>query len=338
MKNNIYLVLPKSFLKNEIFNLNSPHNRDNCLYPYYLLKKNLFKKGFILNTYDYFNKNKKENYSLLFLDFPSNMNYFLKNHNNINKYLIIYESPIKNPENQILDNHKYFKKIFTWDSRFIDNKKYFKLNYSLKLPKKISQTNFNNKKLCCAIFGHKKQTHKLELYSERIKTIKWFEKNHLKDFDLYGSGWNRYYFKDKLFHLNRLKFLTKIIKPDFPSWRGSIQNKIEVYPNYKFAICYENAKYLDYITEKIFDCFFSRCVPIYLGAPNIEKIVPSNTFIDKRNFKTENDLYNFINCMSELEYNKYIVNIETFLKSKNIYPFLAEYFAETLTKEIINKK
>src|SRR3989339_331199 len=333
----IFFICSKSFLKNELFNLKSSHNRDNCLYPYYLLKQYLSIKGISLNTYDYFNKNINEPYSLIFFDFPKNIDYYLKNYPNSDKFLFIYESPIKNPANQIIENHKYFKKIFTWNSIIVDNKKYFKLNYAMQIPTNTPCVNFKNKKLCAAIFGHKLQSHKLELYSERINAIKWFQNNHLEDFDLYGEGWNKYYFKNKLFHLNRFQFLTKLLKPNFPFYKGPVKSKIETYKNYKFALCFENAKFPNYVTEKIFDCFFARCVPIYLGAPNITTFIPQNTFIDKRQFKTYDELYNFLTNINEETYNKYLENIKNFIKSDKIIPFSAEYFASTIMNEIIKK-
>jgi hypothetical protein len=55
---------------------------------------------------------------------------------------------------------------------------------------------------------------------------------------------------------------------------------------YKFSICYENARDTPgYITEKIFDCFFAGCVPIYWGANNITDHIPKECFIDKRDFE-----------------------------------------------------
>ena len=207
----------------------------------------------------------------------------------------------------------------------------------MQIPTNTPCVNFKNKKLCTAIFGHKLQSHKLELYSERINAIKWFQNNHLEDFDLYGEGWNKYYFKNKLFHLNRFQFLTKLLKPNFPFYKGPVKSKIETYKNYKFALCFENAKFPNYVTEKIFDCFFARCVPIYLGAPNITTFIPQNTFIDKRQFKTYDELYNFLTNINEETYNKYLENIKNFIKSDKIIPFSAEYFASTIMNEIIKK-
>lgn len=332
----IYLVCQnKISYQNRIFQLNNPENRDNCLYPYFLLKQEFLKNGADLNTYDYLDKNAKIDYSLLFLDFPKNINYFLENHKNTDKFLIAYESPIKIPQNQDIKNSSYFKKIFTWNDNLADNKKYFKLNYAQKIIKNIDVGLENKNKLCCAIFGNKLQTHPLELYSERIKAIKWFEKNHLNDFDLYGECWDRHYFKDKLFYLNRLKPLTKMLKPNYPSYKGKTASKKETYKKYKFAVCYENAKFNSYITEKIFDCFFGSCLPIYLGAPNIAKHIPENTFIDKNDFKTYQELYSFIKNMPDKQYLEYLQNIKQFLNSDKVYPFSAECFAITIAKKTL---
>lgn len=335
---NIYIVCSKSFYKNKLFDLNGPYNRDDCLYPYYALKQKFNEKGIDLNTYDYFSKQSCERYSLIFFDFPKKISYFLKNHKNADKFLIIWESPIKAPANWEVKNHKHFKKIFTWDGKMADNKKYFKLLYSLKIPSRINIETENRKKLCTAIFGHKLQSHRQELYTERIKAIRWFEKNHPEDFEFYGAGWDKYYFKDKLFYLNRIKFLSRIIKPPFyPSYRGNAPAKKDVYKNYKFAICYENAKnFQAYITDKIFDCFFSGCIPIYWGASDITDYVPENTFIDKRKFKNYEELYDFIKNMPDEKYFNYLKAIKEFVESDKIYPFSAECFTDTLVKEILN--
>ena len=78
-------------------------------------------------------------------------------------------------------------------------------------------------------------------------------------------------------------------------------------------------------------------MPIYLGAPNITTFIPQNTFIDKRQFKTYDELYNFLTNINEETYNKYLENIKNFIKSDKIIPFSAEYFASTIMNEIIKK-
>ncbi|MSU54324.1 MAG: hypothetical protein EXS48_00590 [Candidatus Staskawiczbacteria bacterium] len=332
---NIYLICSnKVFYQNNIFKLDNPDNRDNCLYPYYLLKQELAIKGIQLNTYDYLKDGAKENYALLFFDFPKNIDYYLQKHQGKDMYLLVYESPIKNPANQDRNNHSLFKKIFTWDEQLVDNKKYFKVNYAQLIPEKINYDISKKEKLCSAIFSHKMQSHPKELYSERMKAIRWFEALHPEDFDLYGAGWDRYYFKNKFFHLNRLKFITKLLKPNFPSYRGLAEEKKQTYGKYRFAVCYENSAFSNYITEKIFDCFFGGCVPIYLGAGNISEHIPAGTFVDKRNFDTYEDLYAYIKNMPDSEYEAYMQEIKKFLGSEKMHPFTAEYFAHTISEEL----
>ena len=45
--------------------------------------------------------------------------------------------------------------------------------------------------MCTLINSNLRSNNKNELYSYRLKIIKWFEKYHLEDFDLYGYGWDK---------------------------------------------------------------------------------------------------------------------------------------------------
>ena len=231
-----------------------------------------------------------------------------------------------------------FKKIFTWNDGFVDNKKYFKINFSHKIPDKVEFNIKNKNKFCTMIVANKFKSHPLELYTERVKAIRWFEQNHLEDFDLYGIGWDRYYFKGMLSGLNRFDALRKLLKPKYPSYRGTVKLKRDVLQKYKFAICYENARDIPgYITEKIFDCFFAGCVPVYWGAPNVTDHIPEDTFIDRRDFKSYEELYIYLKNMSDKEYLDYLNAIRNFIKSDKIYPFSAECFAETIVNEIMGE-
>ena len=64
----------------------------------------------------------------IFLDFPKMKNKYVKKvfETNIPKYLVIFETELIKIDNWKIDNHKLFKKIFTWNDDIIDNKKYFK--------------------------------------------------------------------------------------------------------------------------------------------------------------------------------------------------------------------
>lgn len=317
---------------------------DDLMYPLFYLGQQIIKEGHKVSTVD---TKPLENFdAVVFLEFPTFKNkYFRKlvKNNFSNLYLIVAESPIVRPDNHILKNHQYFKKVFTWNDDLIDNKKYFKLNYAFKKPLELN-FNFKKEKLCAMIASNKFQPHPRQLYSERIKAIRWFEKNHPDDFDSYGWGWNKYYFHGSflgfnILRLNRLKFLAKLLGPKFPSYKGPVKSKKETFEKYKFAVCYENCQgFPGYVTEKIFDCFFSDCVPIYLGAPNITDYVPADAFIDKRKFQSYEELYQYIKNMPDKEYRNYLLNIKNFLQSEKFYPFSIQCFANTLIKEIIKEK
>jgi len=312
---------------------------DNLSYPFVYLREYAKNRDIHVSTID---TEPLDSYdAIVFLDFPQKNNKYFKNLIKTgfkNIFLVLCESEIIRPDNYDIKNHKYFKKIFTWKDNLVDNEQYLKYFLPNKIqPFDISEINCK-KKLVTLIAGHKYHSHPKELYSERINAIRWFEKNHPNDFDLYGFGWDEYRFGDKLsiFNYDKLKFIRKRIRQNFPSHVGSVESKHNTLKNYKFAICYENAIDISgYITEKIFDCFFAGCIPIYLGPKNVYEQIPENTFIDKRKFGTYEELYSFISQMSDDEYMKYIENIGIFLNSDRITPFSAEYFAETLIDQIL---
>lgn len=310
---------------------------DNLMYPFVRLGQYLKERGHRINTLDRNDLNEFD--AIMFIEFPTLKNkYFVKliNENFENLYLLLLESQIVRPDNFEAENHKYFKKIFTWRDDLIDEEKYFKINYAQSIPEKIEVDPKGKDKLCTMIVGNKHFSHPLELYSERIKVIRWFEKNHPEDFDLYGVGWDEYLFKGAFSKMNRFGTIKKVLKSNYPSYKGRIESKREVLQNYKFAICYENARDIPgYITEKIFDCFFAECVPIYWGAPNVREHIPQDTFIDRRDFKNHTDLFNYINNMPQDKYTRYLEAINNFVKSDKIYPFSAEFFAETVTCEVV---
>lgn len=50
----------------------------------------------------------------------------------------------------------------------------------------------------------------------------------------------------------------------------------------------------NYVTERLFNCFKSKTVAIYYGCYNIQDLVPTNIFIDYRNFKDIDDLSKYL--------------------------------------------
>jgi hypothetical protein len=117
----------------------------------------------------------------------------------------------------------------------------------------------------------------------------------------------------------------------YPSYRGTVENKWEVFPKYRFSLCYENIRdEPGWITEKIFDSIRAGCVPIYWGAPNITDYVDREAFIDRRYFVDDAALADYLINMSEQEYNKYQEAINDYLNSERFARFLPPSYADTI--------
>jgi alpha(1,3/1,4) fucosyltransferase len=280
---------------------------------------------------------------IFFLDYPTKFNsYFLsllrRKHPEL--HLILIEPPIIRPDNYDPRKHRPFKTVLTWKKSLCDaNPEKYRL---YRIPNKVRPGNFSpltfsQRKLCTMINSFMVSVRPNELYSERVRAIRWFEANAPKDFDLIGTEWDMPLFTGRFSALNlairfayrRASWLNVLKTKRFPSHIGpNLKPKHLTLHDYRFCIAYENSIERDYISEKIFDCFFSGCVPIYLGAPNVLEALPRNTFIDKRDF-TYDELYRYISGMSEKEYTGYLNAIDTFLKSSALHPFTAEGFAET---------
>ncbi|RCS57405.1 glycosyltransferase family 10 domain-containing protein [Parvibium lacunae] len=325
---------------NSIFDLAAAGNRDNCYYPYWYLKCLLEQHRILLQTPDRICSDAAE---VWYLDMD------VQSHASSKRdFLILLETELLKPQNGVTAKLANYRKIFTWRDDLVDDNRYIKINFpnQLVIPE-VGDWRARDK-FCCMIAGNKTTaiSDPRELYSERVETIRWFEQNAPHDFDLYGMDWDipapptsgvigkivlKIYRKTfDLFKIN------KIYHP-FRSYRGPIKQKSSILRKTKFAICYENVCDLPgYITEKIFDCFFSGCIPVYWGADNITDHIPANCFIDRRDFADIQTMYSYLKSINEEKYTTYQQAISDFLQSPASYSFSAEYFAETITKIIVS--
>ncbi len=303
------------------------------------LKKYLKQRNININTYDI--STKKTPYKYIYFDLPYPWNFsawkliFTNRKKNI---LICNESSLIIPFNYWKIFHIFFSKVYTWYDELVDNKKYFKI----LLPKsstgiKTKVKKFRQKKFLVLInkntlpflpfqllrsFGR-------ELYSERIKSMEFFEHSIQSNFVIYGRGWN----KPKKYNLSEKIFGFK----KYSNYKGEIDNKIELLSNFKYCLCFENLTDVNgYITEKIFDCLKAKCVPVYWGATDITDYIPKNCFIDYRDFGSYKELLDFLTSLDETAYNKYIRNIQQLLSDKKFIKFwFEEGFAEFFYKDIL---
>jgi hypothetical protein len=257
-------------------------------------------------------------------------------------YLFLFENAANRPDEYWRWNLRAFDKVFTWNPRLVDGKKFFQFWYSMRVPAPFQINRAEKTKFCVTIASQKYNPHRQELYSERVRAIRWFEARHPEDLDLYGQGWDRRYFTGGLARLNLLLlriyprwFPNSLHCRRFPSWKGPVPRKNAIMRQYRFALCYENAAFPGYITEKIFDGFFAGCVPIYWGAPDVTDFIPARAFIDMRNFKDYDELYRYLKTMPPQEYEAYLAAIEDFVRGERIKPFTGEGFANVILQQII---
>jgi hypothetical protein len=123
-----------------------------------------------------------------------------------------------------------------------------------------------------------------------------------------------------------------------------VNDKNDFFTKYKYHLCIENSKQINYFTEKIIDCFNSMTVPIYWGCPNIAEyfdingiiILKSNDVLDIiteinainiKDFYDKNFFYikkNFELCKNYIDYPNNII------KTLNSNKLLVGKFKKTL--------
>lgn len=303
--------------------------------PIFVAVRNFLKqKNIILNTYDIHTEGPTVQNIHWDLPYPtlSNIPIWKSIVTNRDKnVLIATEPPTVNPFNYMKLFHHFFLKVFTWNDALVDNKKYFKF----RLPKASTgiltkAKPFREKQFLTLINANKSSFYPFalihpevrELYSERIRAIEFFEKSIPDSFSLYGRGWNR----PKKHSIQERFFGFKT----YTSYKGEVFDKIEVLSQFKYCIVFENLTNVNgFITEKIFDCFKARCVPIYWGANDIEKYVPTNCYIDFREFLNYEKLLAYLNSIDESTYNRFVQNIGKLLADKK---FIADWFEEGFAK------
>lgn len=241
--------------------------------------------------------------------------------------LLIMEGSVISPSSFNPIVWKKFKYVLTWNDDLIDNKKFFKIDHpsATSSPTK-NNAPFEKRKFLVNIIANKTSSLPLELYTARRRSIEYFDTHHTEHFDLFGSYWNKPITKWE----KRLPWLVK----KYQSYRGTVEDKIEMLSRYKFAFCYENTAQNGYITEKLFDALYAKAVPIYLGAPNITDYVDPDVFIDRRKFKDDAELANYLFSMTKEKWEEYLVAGERYMKSDKFKKFLPESFAETIIRTL----
>lgn len=314
------------YLGNKLFDHEDPIlNRDNTLEPGIKLKDKLMSQGVQMHTVDvaiakgirgdYWNMG---NLQSPYMDAKYEEMFDTRN-------LMLFEPPVVKPRlyRTIYRHVANFDYIYVHstdiiapylDAAHMGKVRHFRWPIQAFTPEKSGFDLPKNKLICCVIGIHHPRNKFAELYRFRTK---WIAKlSNFDEFDLFGMGWNWPGIRTgcwPTYLLNRHKLLRR--------YQGKLDRKTDIMPKYDFALCVENMRCNGYITEKIFDCFFSGNIPLYYGAPNVVSFIPQNCFIPLEQFSIGADLINFLNNMSYNERARYRENIRDFLNSKKFKPF-----------------
>ncbi len=158
-----------------------------------------------------------------------------------------------------------------------------------------------------------------ERYSYRRQLARAAEREALDFVDLYGRGWNGEQVSWAPFYVNR----------PYRCWRGvASQAKHELCAQYRFVAAVENYEgNRGYISEKIFDALLAGAVPVYLGEERISEVIPEQSFVDIRRYRTPRALLQALRTMSEAEWKQKQQAGQTFLSSAAAQQFGNEQFA-----------
>jgi hypothetical protein len=196
----------------------------------------------------------------------------------------------------------------------VDDERYVK--FRMPIPSTYPRPDaapFRQRALLVNISGNKSSSHPAELYSARRRTIRYFERELPAQFALYGIGWDRGIPGE----------------PPYASYRGVVANKWELYPRFRFGLCYENMRDAPgYVTEKLFDCARAGSVPVYWGAPNIAEYVDPEIFVDRTRFESDDEFARFLKEMGEAEYERYIDAARDYFLTERFAAFLPPAFAD----------
>jgi len=319
----ISIVVDSFFNSDRLFDSQDPvSNRDGCLNHLILFKQQAQQRGYEVHTADLLSPQEAD-YTFYF-EMPAN-----KPVGRCKNFLFLWEPEVVCPENWDFRRHVEFDRVFTWRDDLIGLSRYVKINPVVPFPTTLDWQ-AEKTGILTQISGNKIVFHKNELYSERVRSIRWWEKHHPNDFRFYGVGWGTPTFGPRLWLLNRFKVL-RMLLPSFKNWGGRVAHKIDVLKNYKFSLCYENSAMIPgYITEKIFDCFFAGTVPIYWGPENVAAHIPSSCFINRNKFSSDAELYKHLNGISERGYEEIRQRIREYLDGEKVREFSADFFCDTV--------
>ena len=259
-------------------------------------------------------------------------------------YAYLYEDPVVRPINAdraVLANYRL---AFTSNEDLIDGQRIRPLLYPNDLALR-DVPGWDGRDLHCVMIASNKallHPHPRNLHAARVAAITEFERQAPERFALYGPGWDIPAVRPG--HLGRLrKRLHEWLRRwrpahrPFATYRGLVTHKREVLDRARFCICYENSRGSPgYLTEKIFDCFTSGCVPVYIGTRHSAHPIPPACYIDGDAFQTPADMRRFLDQVTPAQFAAYQAAMRAFLASPAAQAFTNDHWCASLVQQILD--
>jgi hypothetical protein len=261
-------------------------------------------------------------------------------------FAYLYEDPIVRPLNAQRAQLARYRRVFTSNEDLIDGRHILRLDYPNDLSLRPDLPGWPARDLFCVLIASNKallRPHPRNLHALRVETIRFFEAHAPELFTLWGPGWDKPAVRPGHWGRieKRLNEWMARLRPGarpFPSYRGVIEGpKREVLDRARFAICYENSQGSPgYLTEKIFDCFTSGCVPVYLGTTHAQPPIPADCYIDRAQFPDTASLLAFLRAVTPERHAAYRRAQADFLRSAAAQRFSNAHFCTFLCSRILS--
>jgi hypothetical protein len=258
-------------------------------------------------------------------------------------FAYLYEDPVVRPLNADREALARYRLVFGSNEELVDGHHILRLDYPNDLVVR-EVPGFAARDLFCVLIASNKallHPHPRNLHHRRVEAIRHFEQHAPHLFALYGHGWDIPPVAPGVLgriqkRLNEWRQRWRPGPPPFPSFRGQVGEKSDVLDRARFAICYENSRGSPgYITEKIFDCFTSGCVPVYIGTTHAQPPVPAECYIDGDAFATPHDMQAFLEGIDEVRFARYQAAIAAFLRSPAATRFTNAHWCDALVTRIL---
>lgn len=258
-------------------------------------------------------------------------------------YSFLYEDPMVRPLNADATALARYRLLFTWNQNLLGQPRTLRLDYPNDLTVR-SVPGWDGRDLFAVMIASNKALRHPDprsLHAQRVAVIRHFEAHAPELFTLYGPGWHIPAVQPGAWgriskRLNEWRARVAPGRPPFPSWRGRVPTKAEVLDRARFCICFENSRGSPgYISEKIFDCLASGCIPVYAGTTHATPPVPADCFINADGFGHWGELVDHLQAIDATRFAAYQQAMRAFLASDAAQRFGNDHFCRTLVNTVV---